>query len=330
MPKLLLNISKGEKEKILTTYIRIISLFIILTISFGLTSCFTGIESTKKISLSREDRRRSNPTPEEKVMMEVSASPLKEWNSGKNFIVSDDKALLVVVPREGLVSSPPESVKGKTLHFTGIDSKINVAGDITVSLIFSDGIYTYVYDTSKEFDNAMETFMSNQIPMLIDEDMVDQTRKLLMGKKYWTKSPLWYDKDENRIDGLRFVEVEIIGVEPGNLVFPLRLQIKTPDDQVAYMYMNFGNEDNESRAFQNLFSLTDPKKHYPEIDSETWSMISQGKVKLGMTKEECKLALGNPSELSSGHDYSQTLDIWSYDNGRVLWFEDGRLTKIRQ
>lgn len=304
--------------------------FLIFLLAFTATSCFTGVESTKKINLSREDRRLSNPTPEELFMSKIEAMPLLSWNNGKRFIASDDKALLVIVPQKGIFPTPPDSIKGNILEFSGVESKINAAGDLTLSILFSDGIYLYAYDTGKEFQWAMENIKSDQIPMLIDEDMVNESRKLLTGKTFWSRSPLWYDEEDNRIDGKRFIEVTVTDVMPGNMVFPLKLKIQTKDNESAYIFMNFGSADNESRAFQNLFSLSDIKKHYPGIEPETWEYISEGKIKIGMTKEECKLSLGNPSETNSGHDYSQTLDIWSYDNGRVLWFEDGRLVKIRQ
>lgn len=294
------------------------------------SSCFTGIESTKKINLSREDRKNITPTKEEKFMSQIIPQPLKEWENGKNFIVSDDKALLVIIPQQGLLPYAPDSIKGTILRFIGVESKMNAAGNLTVALQFSDGVYIYAYDTGKEFDIAMEEVKSDQIPMLIDLDMVNQAKSLLSGQKFWSRSNLWYDSDDNRINGKKYVEVTILDVIPGNMVFPLKLEIKTEDNETAFEFMNFGNADNESRSFSNLFSLSDIRKHYPAIEPEIWKLISEGKVREGMTKDECRLALGNPTDLSSGHDYSQTLDIWSYDNGKVLWFEDGRLVKIRQ
>lgn len=299
-------------------------------ILLGLTSCFTGIESTKKINLSREDRKLSKASAEEKFMDSVSTFPLKEWNDGKKFIVADDKALLVIVPQEGRLPTPPDALKGSILSFAGVDSKINAAGQIILVALFADENYLYAYDTGKTFDEAMENLLSDQIPMLIDMDMIQEARNLLKGKSFWSRTNLWYDKDGNRIDGRKFVEVTVTDVMPGDMVFPLWLQIQDDNNETAYLFMNFGHADNESRAFHNLFSLSDIKKHYPNIDQDTWKLISRGQVAAGMTKEECRLALGNPKEINSGHDYSQTLDIWHYDNGIVLWFEDGRLVKIRQ
>ena len=295
-----------------------------------LSSCFTGIESTKKINLTREDRKNMVPSREELYMSQIVSPPLKEWQPGKKFIVSDDKALLVIVPRSGILPYGPDSIKGRVLSFLGIESKINAAGKLTVSLAFSDGMYNYAYDTGKEFNDAMENFTSDHIPMLIDLQMVEQAKELLVGQKFWTRSNLWYDSIGNRIDGQKYVEVSVEDVTDGNMIFPLWLEIKTPGGKPAFLYMNFGNADNESRPFNVLFSLTDIRKHYPNIDDDTWEYICLAKVKEGMTKEEVRLALGNPTDLASGHDYSQTLDIWTYENGIVLWFEDGRLVKIRQ
>lgn len=294
------------------------------------SSCFTGIESTKKIHLSKEDKKLATPTPEEALTAHIQGVPLKEWDPGKSFMMADDKAIYVIVPTQGLVAVAPDSVKGNIIRFESISSRMNPAGLVTVSLLFTDGAYLYTYETGKEFDDAMENLLSNQIPMLIDLNMVESAKELLGGKQVWTRSPLWYDNKGNRIEGRKFEKVTIIDVLPGDMVFPLSLKIRTDNGDEAFMYMNYGNADNESRAFHNLFSLSDPKKHYPDIDPEIWKLISMGQVAIGMTKEECKLALGNPSEITSGHDYSQTIDIWTYDNGRVLWFEDGRLARIRQ
>lgn len=303
---------------------------VFIALCASLSSCFTGIESTKKINLSREDKKNNQLSAEEKYMAQLQSNALKDWEIGKTFIVSDDKALLVLKPRQGVLPVAPDSIKGRLIEFKGVESKINAAGELTVSLLFSDGIFLYSYDTGKEFEEAMDKVMSDQIPMLIDADMVEQAKSLLLNQKLWTRTSLWYDENENRIDGRKFVEVKVAEVLPGNMIFPLKLKIIDSEGNPAFIFMNMGSQDNESRTFHNLFSLTDIRKHYPYIDSEIWDLITRGKVKEGMTKEEVKLSLGNPKEVTSGHDYSQTLDIWTFDNGRVLWFEDGRLAKIRQ
>lgn len=279
--------------------------------------------------MSREDKRKANPTPEERFFSGIQGVPLKDWEKGREFIAADDKALLIF---DGIQPEFfPDSVKfkGKILKYDGLQHKMSPAGVLTASIIFSDDFMPYVYDTGKPSDTAPETLFSNEIPMLIDRQLIEEAANLLKGKQLWTRSNLWYDENEQRIDGKKYVEVVVENVDAGNLAFPLKLTLRTLDNEVFNMFMNLGNSDTESRAFHNLFSISDIKKHYPDISPEFWDLICNGKVSIGMTKQECRLALGNPIETSSGHDYSQTLDIWSYDNGKVLWFEDGKLVRFK-
>lgn len=81
----------------------------------------------------------------------------------------------------------------------------------------------------------------------------------------------------------------------------------------------------ESRSFRNLFTLSDPKEKYPSILPEIWDAICDGHVRNGMTKDECRLAIGNPADSQSGHDWNSTIDIWSYPDGTFLRFQDGIL-----
>ncbi len=96
------------------------------------------------------------------------------------------------------------------------------------------------------------------------------------------------------------------------------------------MNMYYTSDTYGSRNFASIFYFSDPKAKYPNITDENWTLIQHGKVGIGMTKEECKLSIGNPDELQSGHSRSQTMDIWQYNDGTFLMFEDGLLTRFRQ
>lgn len=295
----------------------------------SLSSCFTGVEGTKKIKLSREDRKALLPSDEEQFFVGITGSPVADWKIGKEFIAADDKTLLIF-EQQGLPSDPSSpKIGGKILSFLGTDTRIGADGNMYVVIAFGNGNDTFLYNTGKTKQEA-DSLSSEQIPMMIDCDMVDKARSLLIGKNLWVKSPLWYDRDGNRIPGLKFVAVTIEDVQPGSVAFPLNVRFSTTDGKQAWLMMNFGNSGTESRSFPSLFSLSDIRKKYPAITDESWELICHGKVTTGMTKEECKLALGNPTEVNSGHDYSQTLDLWHYPNGAVLWFEDGLLSRFRQ
>lgn len=300
----------------------------ILTVSL-LTSCFTGVEGTKKIKLSREDRKALQPSEEELFFVGVKGTPLPQWQMGKKFIAADDKTALIFDQQSFSADPMAAKLGGRILSFEGIDRRVGADGKMYIVIGFRDGNNLYIYNTGKTEEEAA-SLSSDQLPMVIDCDMVEETRSLLLGKKFWVKSPLWYDDFGNRINGLKFVAVTIEDVQPASASFPLKLKFTLDNGKYAWLFMNFGNSGIESRSFPALFSLSDIRKKYPSISDEFWEAICRGRVKVGMTKEECKLSLGNPSEVNSGHDYSQALDLWNYSDGTVLWFEDGILTKFRR
>lgn len=293
-------------------------------------SCFTGIESTKTVSLSREDRKILQPTPEETYFKGVKSEPLSMWKKGKSFIAADNKALLIF-DQQGMPTDPENANLGGTiLKFEEILPKYELDGTTTASIIFSANGKMFKYNTGKPMAAAQEQIMSDQIPMLIDLDMVKSAKDLLKGNKLWIRSHLWYDESGKRIPGRKFVEVTIDDVEPGDISFPLKIKFTDNKGTHACIFMSYGNSGIETRLFSNLFFISDLREKYPAISDETWNAICEGNVKTGMTKEECKLSLGNPDDVNRGHDYSQTLDLWLYSNGTALWFEDGILTRFRK
>jgi len=270
------------------------------------------------------------PSAEEEFFKPVAGEPLSEWKTGRQFIAADNKALLIF-DQEGLPIDPDvANLKGKTLVYEGTGSRIVPDGSYDMTIFFSCGPERYCYDTGKSMDEALSEVTSDKIPMLIDAKMIESARSLLLGKKLWTRSPLWYDDDGKRIPGLKFVPVTITDVQPGTIAFPMKVKFKDSRGTESWAMMNFGYSGKESRSFSNLFYLSDLRDKYPQIEDDVWHLICQGKIRTGMTKEECKLSLGNPSEVDSGHDYTQTLDLWHYPDGAVLWFEDGFLTRFRQ
>jgi hypothetical protein len=295
-----------------------------------LSSCFTGIEGTKKITLSKEDRKAIRPSDEEIFFSDVAGEPLSNWSKGREFVAADNKTALIF-DQQGLPLDP-ESIKlgGKILSYEGISPRIAADGSRNAVIAFSNGQDVFFYNTGKTLSDAPQAIMSDQIPMIIDTHMIQKAKDLIIGKTLWTRSPLWYDESGERIKGRKYVPVVIKDVTAGTLAFPLKVMFEDASGNRAWMFMNFGNSGNESRSFSNLFSLSDIQKKYPSIDQEVWNLICNGEIRIGMTKDECRLSLGIPTEVSSGHDYSQTLDLWHYTDGKVLWFEDGTLSKFRR
>lgn len=292
-------------------------------VCLALQGCFTGIEGTKKIALSKQDKTMLAPTAEEQFLLEVKADTLKNWLPGKLFYVADGRISILIEPNDN-----PALERGDVLSFNSTDYKKSPDGSMSTILVFQYGDHSYRVPLDKNSLEASNT-TSIDVPMLIDISMIEAVKDKMVGKTLWTRSSLWTDKEGNYVGGKKYVPVTVTAVKPGNQMFPVDVYFSTADGREVMMPMNFGNSGNESRSFAREFSLTDPRKEYPHISNEVWKAIQSETVIKGMTKDECRLALGNPSDVNSGHDYSTAMEIWYYPNGTYLQFADGILVNFR-
>ena len=303
---------------------------LLLAVVLLLVGCSTGIEGTKTIRMTKTERRELMPTPEQVFVAGMKSDLLSDWQPGKRFLVIDEKASVVLRPADGSF----DNLKEKVITYIKVEPRRTPAGAEEASILFSGEGKTLYYTTGRSVADSRREVSASDIPMLIDLDLVDKAARLLSGKKVWTMSSLWYDAADNLMRGVKFVPVTITGVTPGNKVFPLRVSFTDSDGMDAGMWMSVRSEGSQagsgaSRWFGNLFSLSDPRLGHPDMDDAVWEMICAGKVREGMTKEECRLSLGNPDDVDSGHDWNSTLDIWRYENGTFLRFQDGKLVDFR-
>lgn len=291
------------------------------------SGCNTGIERTKTITMTKDDLRSMAPTPEEQLMAKLYIPALGQWQKEKPFLVTDNRASYIFNSERDESSS--DSLSGKILRFSKTLDRITPGGEKETVIEFTDGKTPYYYSTGKKPEEALASVSSLDIPLLLDLDVVASADSLLRSKEVWTKTQLCYDNEGNRLSGYKFVPVTIMGVTAGDMVFPFKVKVMTGDGKYVYFMMNMKNNGMESRTFPTLFSLTDPKLQHQNITPEVWKHIQAGAVKNGMTKDECKLSLGNPSDVDTGHDWNQTVDIWYYSDGRWLRFSDGLLVAFR-
>lgn len=267
---------------------------------------------------------------EQKLAESIKGTPLSSWEKGKRFMAMSDRTLYIFEPNEQMAGQDASSMSGVVLKFEGVERYINPDLKEECVIVFSDGTNSYRYRTKKTTAEALNEIDSSKLPLMSDLDLVDSWRKELTGSTLWTKSNLWYDKSGYRLPGLKFAQVSILDVEPTSGDFPMRIKVSAPEGEVAYLQMNYTSDLHDSRNFSALFFLSDPKRKYPQISDENWALIQRGKLNTGMTKEECKLSIGNPDEVRAGHNRSQTMDIWQYSDGTYLFFTDGILNEFRQ
>ncbi len=290
-----------------------------------LTSCFTGIESTPKISAEDLKEVEVLETPEQRFVAEIGSLSLSQWASGKRFIVTDDKVALIF----GSSAIGVDSLKGEVLTYKGAESAINLAGGQSTTLSFAtekgDNLF-YKIDNSFEQLSKRSTV---DIPFAIDLDLVNEYKRHLKGKTIYVLSSAWYDSAGNKLVGKKYIPVTIVDVLPGNSIYPLYVVFDEENDKRGGVYLTHSSSLRGSRNFDALFSFTDPKMKYPNIAPENWEKIKNGQLAIGMTRDECRLAIGSPADIVRIPGYSGLKERWAYSDGVYLLFEDGLLTEFR-
>lgn len=298
--------------------------------------CFTGcfnVDKTQRVELNYDDKKGGDLTPEEVFMDTLMPVGAEGWQKGKSFYITDDKAAMAFDPRT-LPANPAEMhLEGEKITFEGIGEIVNALGQNEAILEFLYVKKRLMYPTGCTSDNRRPLPTNIELPMMVDGDVAAKINALLAGKKMWIKTPFWYDMQGQNIVGKKFYEVKVDSVLPGRSNFPLRLVFSTIDSdgslpQQASVYLNYSASGADSRSLASQFSFSNPKLKYPKIDADVWKLIQDCRVREGMTKEECKLALGSPDDVSVGRTPGYYYDLWQYGDGKYLMFQDGLL--IRQ
>lgn len=276
--------------------------------------------------------------------------PIIEWNNSTKFMFPKD------VLDENNIRIPSElkydknSVKtellwGKIISVDKIyEKKVRTSrGKQTrtyIDFICDGNIFTYEYygdmsDMSKESKSFDLVYLGD----------IDIAKENLIGKSlYSTRECLGVpvNKNENKEQFLQYEKYTIIDVGTSmSEFFPVRLFLEKNGDKF-YVDIVLSNT-NKSKipssvidyfkrpfTFQSCFTLDNPKDKYPNISDEMWYYVQRAIPNIGMTEQECRLALGIPK--SKNADISKegiSLQQWVY-NRYYIYFENGKISHIQE
>lgn len=303
-------------------------LLVILS-AISLNSCFTGIESTPRITVNDVNKEHIVLSPEQKFLADISPEPIARWSSGKQFYVTDDRIALAVtsaLPHDSL------HLAGHTIVLTGVKPVNSITGEqVAVISFVTDTGAPVDYLISRPYEKVMEA-AETEIPFTVEMSVVNEVSARIKGHRYYIVTPMWYDADGiNRVEGLRHVPVDITDVVPGNDVYPLRVIFRAVDrpSEIYSVYMTTGDRRTSTLNFDRLLAFDNPRVRHPQITDEIWDLIIHSKVKYGMTKDECRLAFGYPDTIGQRPTTAGMVEYWSYSDGKILIFDEGLLSSFR-
>lgn len=299
----------------------------------GATSCFTGVESTPRIDASTvRDQRASQPVAEASYLSDVRPQAPSKWKRGKRFRVADDRVSLIFTAP----SSPTYGLVGNDIEFCGMSSANSLTGNDATIIEFGDKSGgKYYYRLNNYNKQRIDSVASLEIPFCIDLDMVDEVDTKMRGKHLYVRTPSWYSADSSltEITGLRHVEIVVDSVLPGTSNFAAAVCFHPAKDETAgefVLLMSVGKGKGATRTFDKLFAFENPRLQYPEISDDVWTLITRSHVRSGMTRDECRLALGAPADVLRVPTSGGMQERWTYSDGIYLIFDDGFLSRYRR
>jgi hypothetical protein len=118
---------------------------------------------------------------------------------------------------------------------------------------------------------------------------------------------------------------ECIDVTIEERYFNLSLILKDNNGQTLAINYNIAIGSNK---FHNVFTKKEADKYKTKFGITAWQTILQGKVKIGMTKEMCKLSWGEPKSINKIITSGKRSEQWVYSDN-FLYFDNGILTAIQ-
>lgn len=305
------------------------SVLAVIIPSLALSGCFTGVESTPKIKASEAEKveKEIGGKAESEFLSGVAPLPPSEWDGQTRFYVSDDKISLIFTS----TSTRTDSLAGHTLSFRGFAPTASVTGEDATEVTFiSDRGDLLHYVISATPDEILRRNRLD-IPFTVEMTPVAKADSLMRGHTYYVTTAIWYDDTGRAVNRLRHVPVTVVSVTAGNHNHPLLVNFHEQGSETVYsVFMTIGNDRMATRNFETLFAFDNPRSKYPQIADDMWEKIIHSQLADGMTRDEARLALGAPNEITRVPTNAAMIERWSYDDGIYLIFEDGILTRFRK
>ena len=202
----------------------IIRLLLLVVVSLLYTSCFTGVESTQKITEKDVKRavERFDNNHEHSIRAYVDSLP--SWREGKGFWVLDNQVRYLFTPSFDFDIDSLD-LEGEMLTYAGYEIRRHIDNTEVVDVLLRYGSHVLRYATGKPIEDVSRSAFS--IPFMVDDDMLKSVSQQLVGKTVYVKTPAWYDLAGNELSGCpHYVPVEILAVKPGNKLHPLRVEFR--------------------------------------------------------------------------------------------------------
>lgn len=300
---------------------------------------------------SKTKKEEQKPDTRSAFAKEFDYLPMVDWKKGMRFMAvrgqfNDKKFSLIRYDRDVIVAPKLtiDDFEGKIFVFDRVeDRQFIYSGKLEstwgcVVFRLDTSLFEFVYHKgSIEQLRVLDAELI--IPDLVWVDEIDEVRERLVGQKIFLLTDQWFRDEadrEVRVDGQKYISAKVTNVGYGSQRCPIKIVFQTTDGNESHISVSISHvngmmhvNNRLTKDFDSVFSLTDPKKNHPNISTSTWALIQSGKVKVGMTKQECRLSWGEPLDINSTASGASIKEQWVYGSSSYLYFTNNRLTSIQ-
>lgn len=164
-----------------------------------------------------------------------------------------------------------------------------------------------------------------RLPYLFNVDNIETARIVLIGTKVWG----------TRDTRFPYSPLTIIGVGIGKStkyqheILVIDSQGEKHSIQANLSLTNALTLEDEDNLFIDHYKFSDPEKAFPRIPKSDWNLIRQGRIRIGMSKDACKLSWGEPDDINTSRGRWGVHEQWVYSRNRYVYFENGKLSAIQ-
>ena len=305
---------------------RSISVFALLVLMFGLAP---SIKAQKKFNLYKQKKEMTHYDSTKNFLGSKA-----KFYKGQELIVRELPAKEQANGYEGFVEDYKKSVTDQSNIYKCCDGKGSkykkLAGkSFTVKDVIEQSGDYYFLDLGDVYYkyNARK---KNQFPFIVKgfkeraEDLYVKNEYYLRGRN-WLRAPkkLKDLKSGNEVDYSAGTVWKCVSFEP----------VEENRNEYSFILQNSKGEriyidDDKMGEPHFLIEKEAADELKDEVGEAQFNKILKGEVEIGMTKDMCRLALGEPKREDLNSISGQKIDSWTYSK-KVLQFKNGKLEKVR-
>lgn len=257
------------------------------------------------------------------------------WEKGKTFLFLKEKVDMSLIPEVPDAAFDTLMQKGSVWLYDSMVSEEDWMGQQLLQLRFiSPEGRAYRWNTGKGMSVMTDKNYRPSLAMFCPEEQVikmdEALKSRLLFLNYNDERVVYKTDTIEHQRHQKYVSVHVDSVTVGIERTPFCVHFHNDKGEVGYFYTTLPTDQvvGVSTPINRFLQFGDPYYDYPNISKDIWEKICNSVVSQGMTLEECRLSWGRPSKIERVPTRVGYIEQWTYNDGRVLQFMDGTLSRV--